>query len=72
MKKFGLRFLSRTGKKPIICKKINKIKSSQKNIHNQKLRVKECPPSFKRSVQRGNPSWKERSACADGPIQVIQ
>ena len=38
MKKFELRFLSRTGKKPMICKKINKIKSSQKNIHNQKLR----------------------------------
>ena len=37
MKKFGLRFLSRTGKKPMICKKINKIKSSQKKYPQSKV-----------------------------------
>ena len=72
MKKFGLRFLSRTGKEPMICEKINKIKSSQKNIHNQKLRELKSTHHHSREVYRGNPSWKERSACADGPIQVIQ
>ena len=55
MKKFGLRFLSRTGKKPMICKKINKIKSSQKKYPQSKVeRVKECPPSFKRRINGPN------------------
>ena len=52
MKKFGLRFLSRTGKEPMICKKINKIKSSQKNIHNQKLRELKSTDHHSRVVYR--------------------